>query len=115
MRVFSLVVGQKRSGDMGRVQEQQHLAKAEADIAKANDCVERQHAIIAKLKDDGHPTDIAEKILATMLCSLNALEEYRKVILGALALYRSSPPPRDASLDRMAGNGGPRPDLLDGR
>jgi len=92
MRVFSLVVGQKRSGDMGRVQEQQHLAKAEADIAKANDCVERQHAIIAKLKDDGHPTDIAEKILATMLRSLNALEGYRKVILGALALYRSSPP-----------------------
>jgi len=57
-----LWVGQERHGDMGEAQEQRHLAKAEADVANADDRIERQRAIVAKLKNDGHPTDTAEKI-----------------------------------------------------
>src|SRR5262245_26667887 len=100
---------------MGEAQEQRHLAKAEADVANADDRIERQRAIVAKLKNDGHPTDTAEKILATMLRSRNAMEAHRRVILETLALYHvdgtraSSPPSKDVTLPPARGNGRGKP------
>ena len=97
-------------GNMGRAQEQQHLAKAD-------DCIERQCAIIAKLKNDGHATDTAEKILATMLRSRDLLERRRSLTLEALALHQMNCIPVShptMAPDRAAGNGGPSQGAVDG-
>jgi len=61
-------------------QEQQHLAKAEADIAEADALIEKQRAIIDKLTQDGHPTQTAKEILTTMLHSRDAFEAHRRII-----------------------------------
>jgi len=67
--------------------EQQDLAKAEADIAEADGLIEKQRAIIDKLRNDGHSTEIAEQLLTTMQDSRHAFEAHRKVILETLGLY----------------------------
>jgi len=66
--------------EMAKKQKQQHLAKAEADIAEADARIERQRAIIDKLTKDGHPTQTAKQILTTMLHSRDAFETHRRII-----------------------------------
>jgi multidrug resistance efflux pump len=68
--------------------ERHHLEKAEADIAEAHDRIEKQRAIISKLKEDGHDSKTAEKLLEAMLQSAAAMEAHRIVILESLGLYK---------------------------
>ena len=72
---------------MAKAREQQDLAKAEADIAEADARIEKQRAILDKLTNDGHPTEIAEQLLTTMLDSRHAFEAHRTVICERLGLY----------------------------
>ena len=72
---------------MKKATERDHLRKAEADIAEAQDRIAKQRALIVKLREDGHDTRTAEKLLHTMLQSLEAMEGHRIVILEMLGLY----------------------------
>jgi len=72
---------------MEKATELDHLKKAEADIAEAQDRIAKQRALIEKLREDGHDTRTAEKLLHTMLQSLEAMEGHRIVILEMLGLY----------------------------
>lgn len=67
-----------------RATEQEHLRKAEADIAEANDRIARQRALLAHLESDGHDTVMAKDLLQTMCQTLAAMEQHRQLILREL-------------------------------
>jgi hypothetical protein len=70
---------------MDRQAEEEHLRKANADIAKAHDCVERQRLLVARLQDHGHDTTTAIAVLQTMRETLHAMEQHRQTILKELS------------------------------
>jgi len=71
---------------MDREQELAHLGKAEQDIADAYRHIEHQRRLITDLRDGGHPTDMAEKLLDSMLMDLQAKQSHRSIILEILGL-----------------------------
>jgi len=80
--VMALGPSLSKSGpdEMAKAQELQDLLQAEAHLAEADACIEKQRAIIEKLASDGHPTETAEQLLATMLHSRDAFEAHRRII-----------------------------------
>jgi len=71
---------------MDREREFAHLQKAEQDIANAYRRVADQRQLIADLRAGGHPTDIAQKLLDSMLVGLRAKHGHRNVILEVLGM-----------------------------
>jgi len=62
------------------------LQKADEDIADAHTRIERQRRLIARLRQEGHPTAEANTLLDTLLGSLQAMEDHRGIILRKLGL-----------------------------
>jgi hypothetical protein len=62
----------------------QHLAETERHIAQGEKHVTRQEVIVAELDRDGHRTDEAKALLATMRQTLAVYLESRTCILREL-------------------------------
>jgi hypothetical protein len=69
---------------MDREIELEHLRKADADIVKGRERIERQQALVARLKRDGHDVSAAMALLQTMQETLAVMEEHRRTILAEL-------------------------------
>jgi len=63
-------------------QEASHLTLAESHIKDARERIQRQRHLITRLAKQRQPTDTAELILQTMLCTLKAMEGHRDIILA---------------------------------
>jgi hypothetical protein len=70
---------------MDRAIEQEHLRKADADIAEARQRIERQHVLVARMAGNGHDTAMAKELLQTMRETLVAMEEHRDQIIKELS------------------------------
>jgi hypothetical protein len=70
---------------MDRAIEQEHLRKADTDIAEARQRIERQHALVAHMAGNGHDTAMAKELLQTMRETLVAMEEHRDQIIKELS------------------------------
>ena len=64
--------------------QRQMLAKADADIADAKQCIARQQGLIEKIARSGRDTRAAEELLATMHNTLHAMQAYRRTIVTEL-------------------------------
>jgi len=64
--------------------EREHLAKAERDIAEGESRVTRQMLLIERMRQDGHDTAEAEKLLLTLEDTLAAWQAHREEILREL-------------------------------
>jgi predicted nuclease with TOPRIM domain len=65
---------------MDRATELTHLRKAEEDISKAHERIERQCALIARLREQGHDVTAANSMLRTMRDTLAVMEAHRQLI-----------------------------------
>ena len=70
---------------MDRETEEEHLRKAEADIAQALDRIERQRQLIERMAAHGHDVTIATSLLETMYETLEVMKAHREQILQELA------------------------------
>jgi hypothetical protein len=70
---------------MDHAQEQEHLRKADADIAGARERIERQRTLIARMEENGHNVTTAKALLQTMRETLAVMEEHRQTILDELS------------------------------
>lgn len=80
--------------------EMRHLAKADVDIEQGRAAIVRQGEIVDELKRDGHDTDMAVKLLATLQGTLNAMLEHRRLIVERVERYEreeKGPPTRRAT------------------
>ena len=64
--------------------EREHLAKAERDIAEGERRVTRQMLLIEKMRQDGHNTAEAEKLLLALEDTLAEWQAHREEILREL-------------------------------
>jgi hypothetical protein len=62
---------------MDRATELTHLRKAEEDISKAHERIERQ---CARLREQGHDVTAANSMLRTMRDTLAVMEAHRQLI-----------------------------------
>jgi hypothetical protein len=60
--------------------EKDHLAVAERHIAEAHIRIAQQQRLIAELVRDHHPTELARRLLETMLVSLREMESHLSLI-----------------------------------
>ena len=65
---------------MDRATELTHLRKAEEDIVKASERIDRQLDLIARLREGGHDLTTANAVLATMRDTLTVMKEHRELI-----------------------------------
>jgi hypothetical protein len=70
---------------MQRAKELEHLARAETDIAKAQERIERQIELIERLRRNGHDASAATSMLETMHQTLAVMEEHRLLIKKELS------------------------------
>jgi hypothetical protein len=70
---------------MERATELKHLKKAEADIAKGRERIERQIELIERMRQDGHDPGTANALLETMRQTLAVMEEHRLLIMKELS------------------------------
>jgi len=70
---------------MDRKTEEEHLRKADADIAQGEERIERQQQLIERLAAHGHNVATAKSILQTMYETLEVMKEHREIILKELA------------------------------
>ena len=68
-----------------RAIEEEHLRKAEADIAAARERIERQSELMTQMSAHGHDTTTAQELLQTMRETLAVMEQHREAILQELA------------------------------
>jgi len=73
---------------MDRAVEEEHLRKAETEIAQGRDRIERQTQLIARLAADGHDVTTAQSLLQTMRETLAAMEQHRQLIVSELREHR---------------------------
>ena len=64
--------------------EREHLGKAERDIAEGERRITRQMVLIERLKQEGHDTAEAEKLLLTLRETLAEWQTHREEILREL-------------------------------
>ena len=64
--------------------EREHLGKAERDIAEGERRITRQMVLIERLRQDGHDTAEAEKLLLTLRETLAEWQTHREEILREL-------------------------------
>ena len=69
--------------------ERKHLAKAERDIVEGERRVTRQLVLIEKMRQEGHDTDEAEKLLLTLEDTLAEWHAHREEILRELERYNT--------------------------
>jgi hypothetical protein len=69
---------------MDRAVEEEHLRKAEANIAQGRDRTERQTLLVARLEVHGHDVTAANSVLQTMRQTLAVMEDHRRLILSEL-------------------------------
>lgn len=72
--------------------EQQHLVKADRDIAGGERRVTAQQLLIERLRREGHKTADAEKLLETLEQTLDAWRVHRAEILRQIARLEQAPP-----------------------
>ncbi|MDR5763474.1 hypothetical protein [Caballeronia sp. LZ035] len=65
--------------------EKQVLAKADRDIEQARSRIARQSEIVEELRRDGHNTETAVDLLATLQGTLKAMIEHRQLIVEHIA------------------------------
>jgi hypothetical protein len=70
---------------MDRAIELDHLQKADVDLAKGRERVERQLELITRLTEHGHDVTAANSLLQTMRETLAVMEEHRRAILQELS------------------------------
>jgi hypothetical protein len=70
---------------MDRALELRHLHKAEEDISKARERIDRQRELIARLHEDGHDLTTANTLLQTMCDTLTVMKEHRELIMKELS------------------------------
>jgi hypothetical protein len=70
---------------MDRAMELEHLEKAQTDIAKGRERIERQIELVERLGRDGHDQSTATALLETMLQTLAVMEEHRLIIVKELS------------------------------
>ena len=68
--------------------EQDHLVQANRHIARAQEMVSEQHALIERMAEHGHDTKLAEAVLQTMQTTLDRMHEHRELIEKAIAAER---------------------------
>jgi hypothetical protein len=66
----------------------ERLEMAEAAVRDEANDIQKQHAIIRRLQNDGHETVQAEHLLEAMEHSLDALKHHRDILLEQLGLYK---------------------------
>lgn len=66
-------------------EERSHLAKAEQDVAEGERRIAEQTDLVERLKRQGHETDRAEKLLVTLIETLQAWYAHRDEIRRTLA------------------------------
>ena len=69
--------------------ERDHLVQANRHIARAQDMVSEQHALIERMAEHGHDTTLAEAVLETMRTTLDRMHEHRELIEKAIASERT--------------------------
>ena len=62
------------------------LTKAEAQVAYEVEEIEKQHAVIQRLRNEGHETRLAEGVLEAMEHSLDTMKHHRDILLEHLGL-----------------------------
>jgi len=70
---------------MDRKTEEEHLRKADADIAQGRERIERQKQLIERMAAHGHDVTAAKSILQTLHETLEVMKEHRETILKELA------------------------------
>ena len=60
---------------------EEHLAQADRHIAEAKAHIAPQEALIQRLRQDGHETDLAEAMLEILEGTLAAFRHHREIIL----------------------------------
>ncbi len=65
--------------------ERAHLVKAESDIGEGERRVAAQILLIERLRQDGHATGEAERLLVTFEQTLKTWKEHREAILEGIA------------------------------
>ena len=65
--------------------EQDHLAQATRHIARAEEMVDEQRSLVARMADAGQDTTLAESLLETMQSTLQQMYEHRAMIKAAIA------------------------------
>jgi hypothetical protein len=68
-----------------RAREGRTLAQADQDIAKGERRVAAQMLLIEQLREDGHDTGLAEKLLASLQASLSEWRTHRELIMQRIA------------------------------
>src|SRR5262245_4747634 len=68
-----------------------HLEQANRHIERAEERVERQRRLVAKLAADGHDSSAAAALLATMTQSLTHMYEHRRTIEAEIAVEAGKP------------------------
>jgi hypothetical protein len=63
-----------------------HLRLADDHISQARVHLQRQHQLIARLSRKGIPTDLAERVAATMQITLQVMEGHRVLIREKLGI-----------------------------
>jgi hypothetical protein len=69
---------------MDRATEQEHLRKADVEIAKGRGRIDRQVLLIARMNDRGHDVAGAKLLLQILREALAAMEQQRRLILKEL-------------------------------
>ncbi len=87
---------------MTKEQLQAHLRKAEAHVAQGREHVEKQQRLIAQLRNDGHDTTQARKLLDAFEATQKMHVEDRDRVLQELKSWKARSP------DRMIGELGRR-------
>jgi hypothetical protein len=70
---------------MDRATELTHLRNAEDGIVRAQDRIDRQYELIARLRNHGHDATTANALLQTMRETLAVMHEHREHIMKALS------------------------------
>lgn len=71
--------------------ELKHLAKAERDIADGERHVTAQMLMVERLRDTGHDTREAQRLLLNLRQSLDAWWDHRDAILRVIARLERAP------------------------
>jgi hypothetical protein len=71
--------------DWEREQKLRDLVEADQHIASAEALIARQQTVVEELQRDGHDTAMAEGLLETMRQSLRQMHVHRRLIEGDLA------------------------------
>jgi len=74
---------------MNEIQVRRRFAKAEAVVSYEMEQIEKQRACIQRLRNEGHKTEQAERVLSAFEHSLAGMKHHRDILLEQLGLYEA--------------------------